>query len=276
MNVLRSGNGNLNGYGKYIIKPGMTLPAPSIVIFDMDGTTVRHLNPFVLWLCENYDDLTFKISRFFSWLFHRGGRGPIIPDVDLDRDNRARHKLLVHRALHKLRRNTVDKIVEPYPGIYGVLNLLEAHNVPMALVSNGLGKGYGHEVLETFELARYYKTCVFREDISKSKPHPEPILLALRNMDIKLKPEDVIWYIGDRHKDVTAALAAQEHLPCRIVPIAMAMNAAVAAIEKGLPAENIIMSYRDMAERLGPLLKDKNPSAPEAAHKPRTLAARGQ
>lgn len=268
----------------------MTLPAPTIVIFDMDGTTVRHLNPFVLGLCEAYDDLSFKISRFFGWIFHRRAQGPIIPEIDLDHDMLRKRRLFVQRALHTLRRASVDKIVEPYPGIYTVLDLLSAHNVPMGLVSNGLGKGYGHEVLETFELSRYYRACVFREDISKSKPHPEPILLALREMNVPITADDVVWYVGDRHKDITAALAAQQHVPCRVVPIAMAMNAAVAAIEKGLGPEHIMLSYRDMAERLKGLL-DSKPGAgaeivpmktaspanePVAPHRPRTSQARGR
>ncbi|MCD8496882.1 MAG: HAD family hydrolase [Alphaproteobacteria bacterium] len=264
----------------------MTLQAPTVVIFDMDGTTVRHLNPFVLWLCENYDDMAYNISKFFGWIFHRKAQGPVIPEVDLDRDIRKHQRLLVHRAVHRLRRGSVDEIVEPCPGIINVLNILKFNAVPMALVSNGLGKGYGHDVLRTFELAHYYDAAIFREDISKAKPNPEPILLALREMGVKLKKDDVIWYVGDRHKDITAALNAAPHLPCTVVPVAVGMNAAVAAIEKGLGAEHIILSYKDMAERLTNLLKGRVPtkavandsasSARAQADKPRNLQAHGQ
>lgn len=232
----------------------MALPPPTIVVFDMDGTTVRHLNPLVLALCEAYDDTVYNVSKFLGWIVHRRGRGPILPEIDLDRDMLVQKRLLVHRAIHKLRRRSVDKIVEPCPGIYSVLNLLKSHRIPMGLVSNGLGKGYGHEVLRTFVLTPYYRACVFREDISKAKPNPEPILLVLREMGVNLSPQDVVWYIGDRHKDITAALNAQPHLPCKIVPIAVGVNAAVAAIEKGLGAEHVILSYRDMAARLKTLL----------------------
>ncbi|HRQ60331.1 MAG TPA: HAD hydrolase-like protein [Alphaproteobacteria bacterium] len=232
----------------------MALKKPTIVVFDMDGTTVRHLNPVILTLCEWYDDAGYMLSKLLDWAIRRRLRGPIIPDVDLDRDMQVQKRLLVHKAIHKLRRRSVDKIVEPCPGIFQVLNFLKSHDIPMGLVSNGLGKGYGHEVLTTFELEGYYRATVFREDISKAKPHPEPILLALREMGVELKPDDIIWYLGDRHKDITAALAARPHLPCDIVPIAVGVNAAVAAIEKGLGPEHVIMSYKDMFGRLKTLL----------------------
>lgn len=233
----------------------MTLPRPTIVIFDMDGTTVRHLNPFILSLCERYDDVTYRISKFFGWLFCRKARGPIIPKVDLQKQSKKAPRLLVHRAVHKMRRREVDQIVEPCPGIYSVLGMLKSYRVPMALVSNGLGKGYGHDVLKTFDLAHYYDAAIFREDIQKAKPHPEPLLIALREMGAKLSSDDVIWYVGDRHKDITAALEAARHVPAKVVPIAYGMNAAAAVIERGLPHNQIILSYDDMRGALSRLLR---------------------
>ena len=127
----------------------MTLPKPDIVIFDMDGTAVRHLNPKLLHVLEWLDDLSFKIRRIATWVFERKAQGPLV----LDDPNRKKPKLLVHRAIHKIRRKPVEQIVEPCPGLYRVLDLLQAHGVPMAIVSNGLGKGYGHDILQKFDFA---------------------------------------------------------------------------------------------------------------------------
>lgn len=244
----------------------MSIKKPTIVIFDMDGTTVRHLNPWVLALCEFYDDSTYKISKFFGWIFKRHARGPIIPEMDLQRATSRRPRLLMHRAIHKIRRKGVEKIVEPCPGIHSVLNFLKANKVPMALVSNGLGKGYGHEVLKTFDLEKYYGATIFREDIAKSKPNPAPLLVAVRELGAKLKSDDVIWYIGDRHKDITAALEAAKHLPCEVVPIAYGINAAGAVIEKGLNKDQIILCYEDMLEELSQLFKMKRFDNPKKKH----------
>jgi phosphoglycolate phosphatase len=117
-----------------------------------------------------------------------------------------------------------------------------------------LGKGYGHDILQKFDLEPYFRASVFREDIKKSKPNPEPILLTLQKMDLKLTDRDVVWYIGDRHKDVLACVAAQAHLPCPIVPIAYGFNAAVAIIEKNIGADHILMTYWDIYAKLAQLL----------------------
>ena len=126
----------------------------------------------------------------------------------------------------------------------------------MALVSNGLGKGYGYDILQKFDLDDYFKTTVFREDITHSKPNPEPILLSLKRMDIIPSKDDVVWYIGDRHKDVVAALAASKHIDGKVIPIAVAFNAAVAVLEKNLGPDHIIMSFHDMYDQLIPMFEN--------------------
>lgn len=231
----------------------MALQKPDIVIFDMDGTTVRHMDPRVLHVLEWLDDIAFKSSKFISWLFERKAQGPIIPDSE---QKPKKPKLLVHRALHKVRRKPVEQIVEPCPGIYSVLSLLKKHDIPIGLASNGLGAGYGHDILEKFGLEMFFQATVFREDIQKSKPAPEAILLTLERMGVPLKESNVIWHIGDRHKDVTAAVEANKRTPYTIIPIACGLNASIAILEKGLSPENIIMSYQDMYARLQKLFSE--------------------
>jgi len=231
----------------------MPLKAPTIVIFDMDGTTVRHLNPRLLHILEKLDDTGYACSRFFRWLFRKNHPSPIIKSDD-PFINRKKPRLLVHRAIHKFRRKDVDQIVEPCPGIYETLDLLKQHNIPTALVSNGLGKGYGHDILKTFDLEKYFEATIFREDITRSKPDPEPLLTALSRMGIETAEKDVIWYIGDRRKDILAALNFDHHVKAKVTPIAYALNAIAAVIEKGLGPEHIMVSYVDMTEELKDLL----------------------
>ncbi len=235
----------------------MSLAKPTFVIFDMDGTTVRHVNPRLLHILEWLDDQAFKFSRLRDWVLRRHAKGPVFLDVDSTETARKQPKLLVHRAMHKLRRKSVEQIVEPCPGIYTVLDFLKNQGVPMALASNGLGKGYGHDILKKFDLESYFSASIFREDIRNSKPHPEAVLLAIQQAGITPNATDVIWYIGDRHKDIKAALAARNFLPCKVVPIAYGVNAAIAVLEKQLGPDHIMMSYHDMYVRLFTLFKDQ-------------------
>lgn len=227
----------------------MPLPKPSIVIFDMDGTTVRHLNPKLLGVMEWLDDAIFKISKLWSWIFDRKGKGPLLLTPP-EQPVKPPKSIIVHKALHKLRNKPVELLVEPCPGVMTVLDFLKKQGIPMALVSNGLGKGYGDDIVQKFGLEKYFDATIFREDIRKSKPNPDPIIMALSRLKDSCDENDLIWYIGDRHKDVSAAQAAQKILPCEIVPLAYGMNAAVAIIEKGYDKRNILMTYQDLHEQL--------------------------
>ncbi|MCB9978891.1 MAG: HAD hydrolase-like protein [Rhodospirillales bacterium] len=225
----------------------MSLKKPTIVLFDMDGTTVRHLNPRILRVIEALDDWSFRLVQFLEKIF---GRHFDVPALVERTENGERPKLLVHRVLHKFRRTPVDQIVEPCPGIYSLLSLLRARGVRLALVSNGLGEGYGHEILEKFNLAPFFETTLFREQTLRPKPNPDPILSVLKRLSGPVTADDVIWHIGDRRKDILAALAAQSWLPCPIQPIAYGLNAAVGALAKKLGPDHIVLAYADLEKRL--------------------------
>ncbi len=231
----------------------MTLQKPTIVLFDMDGTTVRHINPWLLHVLERLDDLSHRLTAFISWVFNRKISRPILVEVHKGK----RKKLLVHRAMHKIRRKEVEEIVEPCPGIYDILEFLHARGVPMGIISNGLGKGYGHDVLTKFDLADYFSVTLFREDITRAKPYPDPLLKALDMMPDALTKDDVVWYIGDRHKDIKAALAAEFYLPCDIQPIAYTLNAAVAVLEHNIGPDHIIMGWTDLLPNLKELFAEE-------------------
>lgn len=228
---------------------------PTIVLFDMDGTTVRHVNPVFLSILESIDNIIYRTANMIR------RRKEII---DLSEDPAAPRGLLVHRALHKIRRKPVEQIVQPCPGIYMLLNLLKHNNIPMGVVSNSLGKGYGHDILKTFHLSDYYDAQVFREDIQRSKPHPDPILRALRAIKEEPSADDVVWYIGDRHKDVAATIEANKLMPCDIIPFAYGLDAAVAIVKHNVGNDHIIMNYADFFSQIK-LLIEGDDSAKENA-----------
>ena len=110
----------------------MNIEKPTIVLFDMDGTTVRHINPRLLGVLEKIDDGMFKAA---SW-FHRKK-----PHPDFSPDLKKKPRLLVHRALHKMRRKEVDQIVQPCPQrlVQGAIE--EPRKFPPRLVRPARGTG---------------------------------------------------------------------------------------------------------------------------------------
>lgn len=223
----------------------MTLKRPTIVLFDMDGTTVRHVNPKMLGVLEKIDDAIYSITRFA----HKKDQ------FEYDTDPPEEPRLSVHRMLHRIRRRPVEQIVKPCPGIFSLLNLLRDSGISIGIVSNGLGKGYGFDILKKFDLEKYYHSKTFREHITHSKPHPEPILRGLSRFDRPITENDVVWYIGDRHKDVIAALEANKLSPAEIIPFSYGIHAALAILEKHISPDHIIVNYYDFAAKIYPLLK---------------------
>ena len=75
---------------------------------------------------------------------------------------------------------------------------------------------------------------------------------------MKEKPgeSDTIWYIGDRHKDIKAAMAADIHLPCDIQPIAYNLSAAMEILKHNIGTDHIIMAWPDFMDHLEKLFKD--------------------
>lgn len=224
----------------------MKLQKPTAVIFDMDGTTVRHLNPLFLDILEKLDDFSFKARKLISSAFPFGKAKEIKPR------RRYSPKMIVHTTIHRFRRKPVEQIVEPCPGIYDVLEFFTKRKIPLGLVSNSLGRGYGHDILETFHMKKYFQEMLFAEDINKSKPDPEPITQMTSLLIPEISENDVIWYVGDRHKDIQAARNARNILSCTVEPVAYSLFSSgfIAILENNLGTERIFATYDDMHKKL--------------------------
>jgi phosphoglycolate phosphatase len=214
------------------------LTPPTIVLFDLDGTLVHHVNPRVLQTLEFLDDCSHRAARLvarFRLMRRHAATAP-----------RKAPKLLVHRVLHRVRRKSVEEMLLPCENLRLVLERLRANGVLLGVVSNGLGRGYGHDVLEAFDLKKYFSACIFREDVGRGKPWPDSILAALGGLGRDLRARDVIWYVGDQRKDIDAAMAAAASLDRPIVPIALGPRAAMRAVEGDCPNMQIAWSAHEL------------------------------
>jgi phosphoglycolate phosphatase len=62
-------------------------------------------------------------------------------------------------------------------------------------------------LLEHFGIAHFFEIVTGRENVENPKPHPEPILITLEQMNYNKDLHDV-WMIGDTKLDLIAANAA--------------------------------------------------------------------
>ncbi len=217
---------------------------PTIVLFDLDGTLVHHVNPRVLQALEFLDDCSHRTGRLVArFRLHRR---------HMAMETRKAPNLLVHRAIHKVRRKSVEEMLVPCDTMRNVLEKLHSEGVTLGVVSNGLGRGYGHDVLEAFDLRKYFSTCVFREDVARGKPWPDSIITALNGIGRDLRRSDEIWYIGDQRKDIGAALAASREVGRSIRSFALGARAALCS-EPALQPSQIMWTASDFERTIASL-----------------------
>lgn len=77
----------------------------------------------------------------------------------------------------------------------------------LGIVTTKTGR-YSQELLEHFGVMHYFETLVGREHVQHPKPHAQPALLALQNMQGDARHA---WLIGDTHMDVLCAKNASIH-----------------------------------------------------------------
>lgn len=91
-----------------------------------------------------------------------------------------------------------------FPGIDGLLDQLEARNLPWGIVTNKPAR-FAHPLIQMLGLAHRVACVICGDETTHTKPHPEPLLTA--SSKIAISPAHCV-YLGDDIRDVQASLAA--------------------------------------------------------------------
>jgi len=89
------------------------------------------------------------------------------------------------------------------PGARSVIRQL-GRSFKLGIVTSGSCARVRRQLRE-LELRRHFATCVYSEDVSRPKPHPAPLELALERLDTE--PKDAV-YVGDTAEDMEMARRA--------------------------------------------------------------------
>lgn len=92
----------------------------------------------------------------------------------------------------------------PLPGAEETLrHLSQDHNLTLGVVSNKQGPQLRKEV-EVLGWQPYFQVLVGASDAARDKPHPDPVLLALKELGVAPSASGV-WLLGDSDIDVECA-----------------------------------------------------------------------
>ncbi len=99
-----------------------------------------------------------------------------------------------------------DEAVHPYPGAVETVEALGANGTELAVVTSK-HRGIAERTLERCGLAGYFEVLVGADDVTRGKPDPEPVLLALERLGLAGRAADVL-FVGDSPYDIRAGRAA--------------------------------------------------------------------
>ena len=181
--------------------PGMELPYPQSICFDLDGTLV-----------DSVADLTVACNLMLEEV----GAGPLdestvrgyigdgarklveraLGGIELDIDHalrRFRHHYAAHLLDH----------TQPYPGVSQTLERLQRMEIPLAVVTN---KPHDHavEIVKGLHLERFFPVVVGARPGIPVKPAPDMLQTALEELGRKAEGS---WMVGDSLNDIKVAHA---------------------------------------------------------------------
>lgn len=175
----------------------MELTSPKAVLFDWDNTLVntwpiihqaledtfteRGMKPWTI------DEVKEKVARSMRDAF---------PELFGENWQEAGERYQYH-----YRKYHIDRL-EPLPGVIALLEYLPSTGIPVGIVSNKKSKNLREEIAHLGWNPRF-SAIVGSDDAEHDKPHPAPVMLALKQMGLAAGPD--IWFIGDSHIDLEVA-----------------------------------------------------------------------
>lgn len=188
------------------------------VLFDLDGTLIDTAADFIRIIQDMCRDKQCDVvaADLIRTQVSEGARAMVklvYPELDVEDP-----VFLAHRQRFlDVYGDDIAVETDLFDGMYPLLEALESQNILWGIVTNK-PRWLSEALLKALNLTDRCAVLVCPEDVSKTKPDPEPMYLAAKH--IQIQPEDCI-YVGDHPRDIDAGrhahmytiLAAYGYLP---------------------------------------------------------------
>jgi len=170
----------------------------STILFDFDGTLTSSLE---LWLQAYH----YAFSKFDVKLadevvvkrcFYRNFEDVV---AEFHLPNSLEFAGFIKEGLH-----IVFEEAKLFSGVQEILTDCADRNIRMAVVTSS-PRAIVEKALKSFGVNTFFQTVVSADDVVNFKPHPEPVLLALKRLDCRAEGSLII---GDSTADILAGQAA--------------------------------------------------------------------
>ena len=172
-----------------------------IILFDLDGTLIDSTEAILDSFKKSYESLNLpypgddivkeQVGHPLPDMFASLGLNQDLIDLAVKRYKEN------YRRVHTTKTVLIDGAKEAVERAYSFAKL--------AVVTTKTGK-YSIELLQHFGLLKYFEVVIGSEDVKYHKPHPEPIITALKKMNTT--PSESVYMIGDTCMDMESAKSA--------------------------------------------------------------------
>ncbi|KAA3640160.1 MAG: HAD family hydrolase [Proteobacteria bacterium] len=174
------------------------------VLFDLDGTLIDTATDMLLTLSQLADEHqqphNINIADYRGFITH--GSAALIESI-FGRPPQAQRDRLQKRYLELYQQN-LNQNTHLFEGVGELLSHLNQANIPWGIVTNKPAWLAKPIVAHLPELAAG-RVLICADEVGHSKPHPEPIKQALKDMQVNASET---LYLGDAESDILAAHAA--------------------------------------------------------------------
>ncbi len=195
-------------------KPAPDIPAPRLILIDLDGTLVDTVPDLAMAADAMMRDLGLPergeaavrewIGNGVARLVKRTLTNSLDREPDPDLFERAHEIFLDHYARDVCTRS------RPYPGVVEGLDRLEAAAYRLGCVTNKPAR-FTEPLLAALDLTRRFEIVVSGDTLPVRKPDPGQLLYAAERTGVE--PADALM-VGDSSNDVLAARAAGFRVVC--------------------------------------------------------------
>ena len=171
-----------------------------IILFDLDGTLIDSTDAIVSTFYHSFKELNFDFKGNDEDIKSLIGYPLDIMYKDLGVDE-SKVWDFVDSYKNRYREISVEQTTL-LENAYEAVEL--ASKFARVSVVTTKTRTYTMTLLENFNIAQFFEVVTGRENVQNPKPHPEPILVTLEQMNYD-KNIDSVWMIGDTKLDLIAA-----------------------------------------------------------------------
>ena len=176
----------------------------SCVLFDLDGTLLNTAPDLTTALNKALTHFNFPEVSINAITPYISYGAAVMIDTALEQDVSVAIKANILEWLLNYYENHIADDTELYTGMPELLETLENRGIPWGVVTNKRER-MTHPLMQALDLTKRSACIICGDTTAHSKPHPEPMLTACRQIQV---PPEACLYIGDAQHDISAGKAA--------------------------------------------------------------------